>query len=84
VARENGKDGECNEAGRPIGRCRLLIGHQQQIFAMAGVCRISTTAARIFLEKANQRGHQKKGYHQGDDNQQNRSSLNVKGKGHGG
>jgi len=83
AARENSKDGECNGAGRPIGRCGLPIGHWQQIFAMVGVHRISTTTARFF-EKANQRGHQKKGNHQEDNNQPHRLTLNIEGKGHGG
>jgi len=82
--KENGKDGEHNGAGRPIGRCGLPISHRQQIFATAGVHRISTTTASLFLEKADWRGHRKKCNHQGDDNQPCRLTLNIEGKGHGG
>jgi len=63
AAREERRQGEGTPGGQggQLGDAgfQLVIG--SKCFAMAGVCRISTTTARFFLEKANQRGHWKKG-----------------------
>jgi len=72
ATRENGGEKGRNGAGRPIGRCGLLISHWQQIFATAGVRKISTTAARFFWKKPIGGATEKKANHQVNHNQPHR------------
>jgi len=82
--RKVGKDKDTRGAGRLIGRCGLPISCWQQIFATTGVCRMSITAAIIFLKKMIRGAMEKGANHQGDNNQPHRLALLIKGKGHGG